>query len=111
MAATHRSGPNGCRKSCRACYPKKAHKPGPLSFDGCGINGGDEYRSRIATFTERRGEDAQRYGPMFAASEGLLEACERAVRWMMKQPKQYQHVGVNGACLNAIAAAKGRKRS
>ena len=53
-----------------------AHTPGPLSFDGCGINGGDEYKSRIATFAKIRGDDAMHYGPLFAAAPELLAACK-----------------------------------
>jgi hypothetical protein len=44
-----------------------------LSFDGCGINGRDEYRSRIATFADRGGPIAKEYGPLFAAAPELLE--------------------------------------
>lgn len=50
------------------------HRP-ELTFDGFGINGPDEYRTRICTFT--KGEfpnHAGRYGPMFAAAPELLEA-------------------------------------
>lgn len=43
-----------------------------LSFDGKGINGPDEYRSRLATFTNQ--EAADRYGRLFAAAPDLLEA-------------------------------------
>jgi hypothetical protein len=53
--------------------------PGPLRFDGCGINAGDEYASRIATFVNIRGIDAQHYGPLFAAAPELLEACRQAI--------------------------------
>lgn len=37
-----------------------------LSYDGCGINGPDEYRTRLATF--RTLDDARHFGPLFAAS-------------------------------------------
>lgn len=56
------------------------HTPG-LVFDGLGINGPDEYRTRIATFT--RGQDSaqcMKYGAMFAASPELLaslQECEK----------------------------------
>lgn len=50
-----------------------------LSFDGHGINGPDEYRSRLATFSNV--EDANRYGPLFAASPNLLAACEGLMEW------------------------------
>jgi hypothetical protein len=45
-----------------------------LSFDGCGINGRDQYRTRIATFTDKRGPVAQKYGTLFAAAPEMLEA-------------------------------------
>lgn len=45
-----------------------------LSFDGCGINGPDEYRTRLATFATPRGDDARKFGPMFAASPDMLAA-------------------------------------
>lgn len=48
-----------------------------LSFDGKGINGPDEYRSRIATFTTD--EAARKYGPLFAAAPGLREQLEFAL--------------------------------
>lgn len=43
-----------------------------LSFDGKGINGPDEHRTRVATFT---GADAaKKYGPLFAIAPELLDA-------------------------------------
>lgn len=45
-----------------------------LSYDGCGINDKDAYRTRIATFTET--EYAEKYGNLFAAAPELLEALE-----------------------------------
>jgi|GEM_PF-4038204 len=43
-----------------------------LTFDGKGINGPDEYRERIATFSNN--EAASKYGPLLAAAPDLLEA-------------------------------------
>jgi hypothetical protein len=43
-----------------------------LSFDSIGINGPDEYRERVATFT--RFGYAEKYGPLFAAAPDLLAA-------------------------------------
>lgn len=62
---------------------KTKHTPGPLSFDGCGINGGDEYRSRIATFqrTEWDG-NAKHYGPLFAAAPDLLATLKDMLRYI-----------------------------
>ena len=55
-----------------------------LSFDGCGINGPDKYRTRIATFPIGIGsisdEEITRYGNLFAAAPELLTVlhhCDR----------------------------------
>ena len=45
-----------------------------LSFDGNGVNDNDEYRSRIATFTNE--DMAKKYGKIFEAAPELLEALE-----------------------------------
>lgn len=45
-------------------------KRAALSFDGKGINGPDQYRTRIATFTTD--EDAKKYGKLFEAAPELL---------------------------------------
>ena len=47
-----------------------------LSFDGKGINGPDEHRSRLATFANP--EAAKQYGPLFEASTDMLEALQVA---------------------------------
>jgi hypothetical protein len=47
-----------------------------LSFDGCGINGPDEYRTRLATFN-RDGwpaETVTKYGKLLEAAPELLAA-------------------------------------
>jgi hypothetical protein len=54
------------------------YTPTPLSFDGCGINAG-ENKERIATFTKTRGEDASHYGPMFEAAPEMLAILHRLV--------------------------------
>lgn len=54
-----------------------------LSFDGFGINGEDEHRTRIATINQNLSEsDRQMYGRLFANSmrlklslQALLHAC------------------------------------
>ncbi len=53
-----------------------------LSFDGKGINGPDEYRSRLATFTSDKA--ATEYGALFEASPALLAALKAMVssRWL-----------------------------
>jgi hypothetical protein len=43
-----------------------------LSYDGKGINGPDEHRSRVATFAND--EAAKTYGELFAESPTLLAA-------------------------------------
>jgi hypothetical protein len=54
-----------------------------LSYDGCGINGRDQYRTRIATFTDKRGPVAHHYGPLFAAAPELLAALKGTLRTMV----------------------------
>jgi hypothetical protein len=49
-----------------------------LNYDGHGINGPDEYRTRIATF--RKQEDADKYGNLLAAAPDLLAALEWALQ-------------------------------
>lgn len=70
-----------------------------LNFDGFGINGPDEYRTRLATFTND--DRAKQYGPLFAAAPDLLAAAKQAMRvW----PDQ-----MRGSTLEAaIAKAEGR---
>ena len=48
-----------------------------LSYDSHGINGPDEYRSRIATFAPGPARD--KYGPLFEAAPELLAALQSAV--------------------------------
>lgn len=54
-----------------------------LSFDGFGINGPDEYRTRLATF--RTTYDARHFGPLFAASPdmhaALIRISDRLEAW------------------------------
>ncbi len=58
--------------------PKTVESFHSLSFDGCGINGRDEYRTRIATFNDKN-IDGPRYGRIFAASEAMLEALQAII--------------------------------
>jgi hypothetical protein len=44
-----------------------------LTHDGHGINGPDEHRSRVATFSDKE-KNGPKYGPLFAAAPELLEA-------------------------------------
>lgn len=71
---------------CIACIAGSEDIPGEiveperpeLSYDGRGINGPDEYRSRLATFTST--EAAIEYGPLFEAAPMLRDACARVLR-------------------------------
>lgn len=51
-----------------------------LSFDGFGINGPDEYRTRLCTFRLDQPEVARKYGPLFEAAPELLEALKDLVK-------------------------------
>ena len=81
-----------------------------LSFDGCGINGRDEYRSRIATFADKGGPIATEYGPLFAAAPDLLAALVEANRCLAWHESRHgvamDRVAVERATA-AIAKAKG----
>lgn len=86
-----------------------------LSFDGCGINGRDEYRTRIATFTNKRGPVANHYGPLFAAAPemlaALVEAREVLVNELGRQqlPESHVYGQIALQCDAAIARAKAQK--
>lgn len=66
-----------------------------LSFDGCGINGPDEYRTRLATFATPRGDDARKFGPLFAASPDMLAAlvtiADRLEAWAEGESKALEY--------------------
>jgi hypothetical protein len=49
-----------------------------LSYDGRGINGPDEYRTRVATFTSP--EVGDKYGRLFEAAPEMREALRWALR-------------------------------
>lgn len=79
-----------------------------LSYDGCGINGPDEYRTRLATFATPRSDDARHFGPLFAASpdmhaaltviidrlEAWAEHSERIARTEADSPRTEQHKNI-----------------
>lgn len=82
-----------------------------LSFDGCGINGRDEYRSRLCTFTEARGKDAYAYGPMFAAAPEMLEALKESLallEYMAGDRESAKNHKTLRRARDAIARAEGR---
>jgi hypothetical protein len=58
--------------------PGSEHRP-ELSYDGNGINGPDEHRTRLATF--RTQEDADMYGPLLAAAPEAHEILTELRRW------------------------------
>lgn len=45
-----------------------------LSFDGWGINGPDQYRSRLCSFTNQM--HADQWGPLFEAAPMMLQALQ-----------------------------------
>lgn len=53
-----------------------------LTYDGFGINGPDEHRTRLATFSPGACANGQadKYGPIFAESPAMLAALRRAVQ-------------------------------
>lgn len=72
-------------------YPQTAHPS--LSFDGRGINDRSEYRERLATLTEEG--HRQGVGPLFAASQDMLEALKEAREFIREHrhrfPKSIKH--------------------
>lgn len=75
-----------------------------LSYDGRGINGPDEYRTRLATFTSR--EQADKWGPLFAAAPDLLEALRYIVAW---DGDDWNACQARDMALRAIAKATGEE--
>jgi hypothetical protein len=59
-----------------------------LSYDGFGINGRDEFRSRIATFASSLSEEQRReFGPLFAAAPEMRQALAHSsnlLDWVMR---------------------------
>lgn len=94
-----------CMNDPCGCKPK--HTPGPLSFDGFGINLGDKYKSRLCTFlrpnTPRMEADNKHYGPLLAAAPELLEALKDAEA-RLRSVNTY----LADRCLAAIAKAEGK---
>jgi hypothetical protein len=69
-----------------------------LHHDGYGINGPDEYRTRIATF--RNQADADKYGALLAAAPDLLAALEASLAWV----QQYHNLKGHEAASYCMAA-------
>lgn len=80
-----------------------------LSFDGFGINGPDEYKSRLATLTPAG--QALNVGPLLAAAPELLEACKEALRQLNADdcPSIPDGAMVRGRLYSAIVNAEGKK--
>ncbi len=81
-----------------------------LTYDGFGINGPDEYRTRLCTFTRDPFGDTSRadhYGPMFAGAPAVIEAAERMLE-AMEVPRSRKASDAWDDLRHAIAAAKGR---
>lgn len=92
---------------------RSQHTPGSLSFDGFGINLGDEYKSRLCTFTRLNTatgvneKDAEYYGPLFAAAPELLQALKELVAEFL--PKTGKWDSEHGECMRSlIAKAEGK---
>jgi hypothetical protein len=75
-----------------------------LHYDGHGINGPDEYRTRIATF--RNQNDADKYGSLLASAPDMLAALEWAL-----QNAEWSNDTATGTdpIREAIAKARGQK--
>ena len=74
-----------------------------LSYDGFGINGYDEYLTRLATFTDSMPEEQRaEFGPLFAAAPELLAAARRMVDALRGGDPQYSLSAEEGMALNAL---------
>lgn len=97
-----------------------------LTFDGFGINGPDEYRTRLCKFNhmDYPEADCQKYGHLFAAAPEMLEALKAiaARGGNLPDPSLTSRTGPNDAALRgamyctsraialaAIAKAEGRQ--
>ena len=93
-----------------------------LSYDGHGINGPDEYRSRLFTAngpqTAERRAELDRYGRMFAAAPDMLEVLTD-IAWRMEHGHpvhpdalanvESDDITIREAVNAAIAAARGEE--
>ena len=73
MGSTYIDGPNppgGWRSPPEPTKPPAARPT--LTYDGWGINGPDEHRTRLATFST--GAAGERWGPLLALAPDLLAA-------------------------------------
>jgi len=65
-----------------------------LSFDGYGINGPDEYRTRLATFRERS-DESRKYGPLFAAAPDMERALVRVADRLEAWAEAHERIATN----------------
>jgi hypothetical protein len=80
-----------------------------LTFDGCGINGPDEYRTQMAKFTTSAISKGlpRRYGPMFAAAPELLAALDHCREALAVRADYWQNdIEEYGYLLDALEAAE-----
>lgn len=78
------------------------HRP-ELNYDGIGINGPDEYRTRVASFDKQA--DADKYGPLFAAAPEMYKTLECAMYTMIAIAKHHQPGNRKNMLLTQIKAA------
>jgi hypothetical protein len=78
-----------------------------LTYDGHGINGPDEYRTRVVNFQTQA--DADKYGKLLAAAPDLLAACKRISKALRNAPHETQkaYQGILTDIDNAITKAEG----
>lgn len=76
----------------------------PWNFDGFGVNGGDEFGSRIATLTEYGHQI--KAGPVLAAAPELLEALTLALPYVeMAEDDESYKPGAVRKMVNTMRAA------
>jgi hypothetical protein len=73
-----------------------ADQPRQFSFDGFGVNGADQYKSRLATLTDAG--HAAGVGPLLAAAPDLKKALESALETIKALTDDYdqRHTYRNG---------------
>lgn len=77
-----------------------------LSFDGFGINGQDEYRTRIATFTDSG--QAEKWGALFEAAPDVADALEWAIG-QIEDDLDHDHQAALASARDALARARGQR--
>ncbi len=86
-----------------------------LSFDGCGINGPDMHRTRIATFNRSDWDSpsVKQYGALFAAAPAMLKALEKSRDWLQaaldNEPEDFDNQALKADLREVKAAIKAAK--